>query len=76
MAINRIRQLDGIEMLPNYKFRVKLSTYYSDTITRAEDPVRDPILVTLDPANPNHQPAIAALKSSWDAVFLAANADR
>jgi hypothetical protein len=76
MAINKIRQLDMIELLPNYKFRIRLSFYYSDSITKEEDSAREPKLVTLDPANPSHQPAIAALKQAWDSTFAAANADR
>lgn len=76
MAINKVLQLDGIELLPNYKFRVRLSTYYADSISGGEDPARDPKLVTLDPLIPAHAPAIAALKNAWDAVYSAAGAQR
>lgn len=76
MAINRIRQLDGIEMLPNDKYRIRLSTYYKDTVNREEEPGREPRLVTLNPAVPAHAPAIAALRNAWTAVFDATGAER
>ncbi len=74
--INKIRQLDGVDMLPNYKWRINLSHYYVDSVTKIEDPVRQPVQVALDPANPSHQPAIMALKSAWDEVTRAVGADR
>lgn len=76
MAINRVLQLDGVELLPNEKYRIRLSRFYVDSVSREEEPAREPIFKTLNPALPAHQPAILALKSAWDAVYAAASADR
>lgn len=76
MAINRVRQLDSVELLPGDRVRVKVSTFYADSATGAEEASREPAYLTLDPNKPGHQPAINACRSAWNALFKATQSDR
>lgn len=76
MAIDKVRQLDTIEMLARDKVRVRVSQFYRDTVQGTEEAARDPQYVTLDPNNPVHQPVLLAARSLWDAALTAAKADR
>lgn len=76
MTLIKVRQLDSVELLPGDKFRVVISTYFQDSVSKSETPGRDPEYIGLDPTKPAHQPLISAARSAWNAAVTAFGVDR
>jgi hypothetical protein len=76
MAVTKIKQLDSVEILPDDRFRVVISTYFKDSLDGSESASREPQYIVLDPSQPAHQPLINAARSTWATAKTTFGVDR